>query len=634
MNVGIKKEQREMRKQFMPIVGAALLAGALAIVGCVSVESTRAQLASSNPREIKEAKDAIYNITVYGKYGVQEFGNAERLEYVKLVSDDELLFRIIERSDDKEIVKAAVERIDLSKPGMGLKVVLRLSLGRIDDCLKDIHGSGKPDATTFSDKVLAMLSQDELGKARSKHYGNEWLKKRIERRMIDGAKDVPSLFSLYNLFSNDDARKKEIILKLAGMPNKLPDSDAVLEVLKAPGYINAKPYVEDAALRRGLIARLSDEEATKLILDSSEFTFCDLRAWDRDPRPFEGVLQDALAIKDSACVVKIVSKVFEKVASFKRESGTWYTWTKKDTAKVEALRKRLPKLDDAALEGLICGDEAIWPYFIDLVSADVAYKVLSGGKATSDELEMALFKRLPKNRMDAGLYRGVRSDVAKKAVYDALSPEARKAISESKEKAFAAVCEKAKAAEKETFALDGFYLGMSFDDMKVVFSHHFPKLEIKEGIDGEGKNADHVIYVPGQRSPFCYASVSDKKVYMFNFGKKLLKKWYPYDVQTPGEWARAYGREHKIDMKYRLIEKDATVYEPMDMSRSYRVWFHQESYQYRNNAKEYRLTYFGEEKDYTVHGGIGGALIKEMAAPRFRYVRGDYGSLRVKIERD
>lgn len=622
-----------MSKPSMTIVGDALLAGVLVVVGCVSVESTRAQLSSSDPQEVQKAEKAIYDVAVYGKHGVQEFGNAERLEYVKLVSDDELLFRIIERSDDKEIVKAAAERIDLSKPGVRLKALSWH--GKIDNSFKDIHGSGMLDATTFSDKVLAMLSQDELRTAWYDTSDKE-MKKRIERRMIDGAKDIPSLFSLYDLFEQNrvDDRKKEIILKLAGMPDKLPDSDAVLKVLKAPGYIDARPYVEDAALRRGLIARLSDEEATKLILDRSEFTFCDLRAWDRAPRPFEGVLQDASAIKDSACVVKIVSKVFEQVASFKRESGTWYTWTKKDTAKVEALRKQLPKLDDAALEGLICGDEAIWPYFIDLVSADVAYKVLSGGKATSDELEMVLFKRLPKDRMDAGLYRGVRSDVAKKAVYDALSPEVRKAISESKGKAFAAICEKAKAAEKETFALDGFYLGMSFDDMKVVFSHHFPKLEIKEGIDGEGKNADHVIYVPGQRAPFCYVSVSDKKVYMFNFGKKLLKKWYPYDVQTPGEWAHAYGRAHKIDMKFRLIEKDTTVYEPMDMSRYYCVWFHQESYQYRNNAKEYRLIYFGEEKDYTVQGGIGGAVIKELSAPDFRYVRGDYGSLRVKIERD
>ena len=175
---------------------------------------------------------------------------------------------------------------------------------------------------------------------------------------------------------------------------------------------------------------------------------------------------------------------------------------------------------------------------------------------------------------------------------------------------------------------------MTFDDMKIVFGHHFPKFEIKEAIDGEGKNANYVIYVPGQSSPFCYASGAEKKVWRFNFGKKLLKKWYPFDVQTPAEWAVAYERATKVDMRFKLIEKDTTVYEPMDMSTSYRVWFHQESYQYKNNTKEFRLTYFGEQKDFTCEGGIGGAIIKEMAAPRFRYVRGDPGSLRVQIERD
>ncbi len=70
------------------------------------------------------------------------------------------------------------------------------------------------------------------------------------------------------------------------------------------------------------------------------------------------------------------------------------------------------------------------------------------------------------------------------------------------------------------------------------------------------------------------------------------------------------------------------------MSTSYTVWFHQESYQYKHNAKKCRLIYFGEEEDFTFEGGIGGAVIKELAAPKFRYIRGDPGSLRVLIERD
>ena len=175
---------------------------------------------------------------------------------------------------------------------------------------------------------------------------------------------------------------------------------------------------------------------------------------------------------------------------------------------------------------------------------------------------------------------------------------------------------------------------MSWDDMKIVLAHHFPDYKIEDKRDGDDKDSDWVIYLPDQRSPFCYADAKDKKVYQFNFGKKMLKKWHKYDVQDYAQWASAYSREHKIDMQYKMVEKEATVYEPMDMSRSYKVWFYQHSYQYKHNAKEYRLTYFGDEKDFTVHGGVGGALIKELAAPKFRYTRGDPGSLRVRIEKD
>ena len=174
---------------------------------------------------------------------------------------------------------------------------------------------------------------------------------------------------------------------------------------------------------------------------------------------------------------------------------------------------------------------------------------------------------------------------------------------------------------------------MSFDDAKVVLAQHFPDLTLKDEIDGKGDDADHVIYLPGQKSPFCFASCKDKKVYQFNFGKKLLRKWYDFDVQTYIEWAAKYGRKTKSDMRFELLEKDTTVYED-DMSRSYKVWFHQEAYRYKNNKKGYRATYFGEEREFTIEGGIGGELIKARAASDFRYFRGDPGSLRIQVMKD
>ena len=230
------------------------------------------------------------------------------------------------------------------------------------------------------------------------------------------------------------------------------------------------------------------------------------------------------------------------------------------------------------------------------------------------------------------LYNAVQCNVLKQLVFRKLSGEDRKAIRAGDREKCKKMIDAAKAKARDTFELGGFYLGMNISDVEALIGYYFPDWAITETFDGDDKTT-RVIRVPQQSCVFCRAD-KDGKVWQLNFGKKILKKWYSYDVQDFREWARAYSRENKIDMKYKEIEKEATVTEPMDWSRSYRVWFHQESYQYKHNTKEYRLTYFGEEKDFTVHGGLGGALIKEAAAPQFRYVRGDPGSLRATIEND
>lgn len=304
-----------MRKQFMPIVGAALLAGTLAIVGCVSVESTRAQLASSNPQEVQKAKDAIYDVAVHGTHGAQGFGDAERLEYVKLVSDNELLFRIIKDARDGEVIKAVAERIDLSKPGIGLEILQKYQgfLKKVD---KNISRSGGPkqsshDPASFSENVIATLSESELLKALELRYGrnrndsgyvesrygiinyddsyddsdyvckivkrlldvthsSEVLCKalrsvrgrgrndeneKIMKRLIDTTQDVSLLLSFCKGGKNAShvpyGYEEKILLKLAGMPEKLPSAVALRLVTEYRGYPVNEFLVEDVALRKG-----------------------------------------------------------------------------------------------------------------------------------------------------------------------------------------------------------------------------------------------------------------------------------------------------------------------------------------------------------------------------------------------
>ena len=183
---------------------------------------------------------------------------------------------------------------------------------------------------------------------------------------------------------------------------------------------------------------------------------------------------------------------------------------------------------------------------------------------------------------------------------------------------------------------------MDFEDMKLVLSHHFPDYEIKEARDGDGKDSDYVVYIPKQSSPFCYASAKDKKVYQFNFGKSILKKWYKYDVQSFGEWADEYSRETSVSLRYKWINERIEVFrstlEMMIRGKisldTHSVTFSQDSYQYRNNAKEYRLIYFGEVKDWAFRDGLGGASDKSSAWEQYIKIGDTPGTLRAKIDKD
>lgn len=338
----------------------------------------------------------------------------------------------------------------------------------------------------------------------------------------------------------------------------------------------------------------------------------------------------AAIVKDSEQKSKLVAMILSRAYQIKKISvdEPMFVWNKDEQALIDRVVGMLPKLSEAEM-GLVlslAGDGG--RLISDSISPEMAKRILVSGNVTTANIETELANKVAATEIDVNLYHAVKSDDARKVLSKKMPDSVKAALRAEAENTFAAIMKKAKDAAKSTFELNGFYLGMTMDDAKAVYLHHFPDGDMEVSDDGFS------LYVSGQRDPLCKIYTDTKVVYQLNFGKKLLKKWYKFDVQTYMEWAHAYAREMKIDMKFKLIEKDATVYEPMDMSRSYRVWFHQESYQYKHNTKEYRLTFFGEEKDYTFEGGIGGALIKEAAAPRFRSVRGDPGSLRAEIEND
>ena len=236
------------------------------------------------------------------------------------------------------------------------------------------------------------------------------------------------------------------------------------------------------------------------------------------------------------------------------------------------------------------------------------------------------------------LYESAKPGAAKAALYEKMPKSMKDAAMASLEKSFAAIEAKAKAATGETFELDGFYLGMSLDDLETVLAYYFPRLGFTECRDDDGYEKekgfgkDFMIVFSSKNNPFCRASAKDRKVYCINFDKDIIANWCKYNAATPRTWAQSFGKEHGVRMEYSPLSKEVTVATGngglLDMSFR-QISLHQETWQYKDAAKKYRLTYFGKPE---IIGGMGRLLggdgweklCREGAAPE--------GTLRAEIE--
>ena len=618
----------------------AIAIGAMAISGCVSVEGTRAQIASKDAAEVKKAEETIYTIATTGKdpVGIAKFTSKEQAEYVKLTSSNELLERIVDNARDAEVIAVAVDRIDFSKKGVAYAFA-RQRFGRL-------MRIGDQRQYEMKKMIVSKMTQEELlalldGKAAGGDggVGNVNAGSRGGIRMPD----QPLSFEEQDLVADrlsEITDSPDVLVRmferslkqgrhanrLLTMLDKVTDEKTIEKLLSRQA--DPWPRIEKPDDRILLLKKLSQEKMVELVLrdidgyNASYWKQGDLSALETGI----GIIAD---VKDEKSAVKIVKGIFSKIAEcreqYKKIDSVW-SWGKSEWEKVEKLLAKLPALSDPAIAELVCFSELTWDYLIAKVTPDNAYGILTQGKAKYGDLEVALVKKLQPEKVDLKVFAGVKTDAGKKAVLAAMPPDVKKAAQEIKEKAFAAVMAKAKMARKETFEMQGFYLGMDWEDMKIVLTHHFPDGKIEEDRHKDGEEEAYVaVYVQGQKTPFCYALEKDKKVYQFNFGKKILKKWYKYDVQSYKEWAKMFAREKGVDMPYKMLRESTDL-----------AWFHQETYQYKHNANEYRLTYFGEE----TYGGDKSIFAYDKRKGysvidwKVRYIRDDPGTLRAAIERD
>ena len=275
----------------------------------------------------------------------------------------------------------------------------------------------------------------------------------------------------------------------------------------------------------------------------------------------------------------------------------------------------------------------------DVIVQREAKDKVNDGKAIVDAIVQALNERkisendavnaLQGEKATIALYNAVHNKSLKEMVFTNLSNEDRKLVRAGDVGKCEKMIEKAKAKSKETFEMGGFYLGMDIADIDLLVGYYFPEWSTSEDVDNDEKDI-RVVYVPQQRRPFCRADKTGK-VWQFNFGKSVLKKFCKYDVQDEREWARAYSKEHGIDMKHVFLNKETTV---VDISgnldvHTRKAWLHQDTWQWKNNAKGYRLVYFAEPKIEAGHN-----VIKQQAAYQFRFVSSEAGTLQVTVEND
>lgn len=264
----------------------------------------------------------------------------------------------------------------------------------------------------------------------------------------------------------------------------------------------------------------------------------------------------------------------------------------------------------------------------DDITPEVAAKILSSGVKLKEKVECSLAKKVAPNDITMAMFNAIPYDSVRKILQAKMPSNLKSELAAGTVAAAKPVMEKAKAAAKTTFSLDGFYLGMTAGDAKTMLAYHFPDFTFSDGEDILGKP---FILVSGQKTPFCFIDKTSGTVYEFNFGKKMVEKWYKYDVQNALEWAMAFGRANNAKMVLNAKMEETKVYDA-DGQRSYPAWLLQERYTHKDNAKKYRITYHGEHKIKCGQSGIASTIIENEAYKDFWHCSADEGALKVTYE--
>lgn len=571
---------------------AFALAGAMVIAGCVSIETLDRDLKSVDPVKQSAAQQNLAKIITDGRVDFSKFNTQDRLWCAKHLTDKAEIVRVIEAMSHRYYGSSTSQEECDARMGMYDDInapILEALLGTLGPNKEvfEIFASGE-----FAVKV------------------HEIAFKYVES-CVEGINDIDTL----NVMKEKYWNWRNMGMGQSGIPQALSERIIPTRFL---ALISTTKDVK-AFLNDNMLCNWSDNKLAKLaiakISNQKELSVLVAECPDWSSEIIE-------CITDADILAEIA--VNEKDASWQyRGRSAGEKALKKITNKAVLVRIALLAKNEVVsrqAKAKVGDNKAIVDGLVELLNS----------KKISEKDAESHIENLDGGMATIALYNAVQGRLIKQKTFEKLCEADRKIVRAGNVAKCKQMIEAAKAKSSETFEMGGFYLGMDISDVEPLVGYYFPEWTTSEKVDDD-ENDIRVVYVPQQRRPFCRADKTGK-VWQFNFGKNFLKKFFKYDVQDEREWARAYSKEHGIDMKHVFLNKDTTV---ADVSGSlnvttYKAWLNQNTWQWKDNAKGYRLVYFAEPKIETAHGNI----VKQQALYQFRFISSDAGTLRATVEND
>lgn len=505
----------------------------------------------------------------------------------------------------------------------------------------DAREGTTPMNVEFLKKVLSVLDEDEVAdhiwKVLGKGYEAENKQEVVDAFLDAFLKKVRSADKLRELVSGganlkyfNHQQRSRVETALIDKVGQLKNLDGCYETLNVCNQDGLKSYSNPKLIAK-MISILPDEkkrDLARFYLDRWGGGYRP-KYWWGDPPSYNLLhyaVVCALTTKNTSVAKTISNEILAKLTACRNytpDNGA--SWSDVHENKATGLVKKLISVaGEDWLKSVLASKEDCCSFVLSCATSDMANKLLMTNKISNPKTQAAL---------------------AKIATVD---------IKKFDEERVAKILSDAKGKGGSTFVLKGFYLGMPINDAHVLLRHYFP--ESKISLVSDRKTGGTSIEIDPVKSDmakegeatdmyFCQAD-KNGKVFRLNFNKKILKKWFKYDVQTYREWAIMFGQQYKCDFRAYTPEKEYS-------SGSVFIKVSQEAYRYKNNMKEYVVTYFGKvdvydpnEKDGWHAVGSGNAQVaREFGVAEgirqyiygggwSNYIGAKEGSLRIEVVKD